>query len=238
MNPIVTRLLRYIVDQVRDRDAVPTRTRVAKLLYLIDVEYYRRYGQTLTELPWRFLHYGPYAVEVEQLLQSLDLYIDAEEVITRKGYRAFTYKAQQPETLDDLLSSPEQGMIDRIIDRWALESLYGLLDYVYFETEPMQAAARGNLLDFSQIVRIRVTEERTPLAKLSQEVLTNLRERLKAVRESKVSKRHYTPPLYDDIYFQAIEAMDMDEAGLSDFRFIKNLEISEEGESSIASQSD
>ena len=73
MNPVSVRVLRYIVDQIRERDAIPTRTKVAKLLYLVDVEYYRRHGRTLTELAWRFLHYGPYAVEIEPLLQSFDL---------------------------------------------------------------------------------------------------------------------------------------------------------------------
>jgi hypothetical protein len=236
MPPISTRVLRYIVDQIREQDAVPTRTKVAKLLYLVDVEYYRRHGRLLTDLSWRFLHYGPYAVELEPQFQSLDL--KEEEIRTQKGHRAFTYRVHEPESLDDLLESSDIRLIDRITEKWALESLYRLLDYVYFETEPMRDASRGELLDFSNIVREIPSGETSPEAALPQETLSKFKKTLKAIQESKVTPRHYTPPPYDDIYLQAVATMNLEETGLSSLHFMKNVGIPEKGEGSIAKQTD
>jgi len=234
--PITLKVLKYIVDQIRERDGIPTRTKVVKILYLTDVEYYRHHSSMLSQLPWKFLHYGPYTMEIEPLLQSISL--GEEETIVKNRYKVFTYKVEQPETLDDLLPFSDRIMIDKIIERWALESLYKLLDYVYFETEPMQSASRGELLDFSRITQEHFVIEKTPQSYLSREIISRLKEKFKAIRESKPPVRRYTPPPYDDIYFQAIATMNAGETELSALRFMKNVEIVEESEHIIAKQSE
>lgn len=236
MSVSILEVLRYIVDQIRERDGIPTRTKVVKLLYLVDVEYYRHHDSTLSQLPWKFLHYGPYTMEVEPLLQSISL--GEEETIVKNRYKVFTYKVEQPETLDDLLPFSERIMIDKIIERWALESLYKLLDCVYFETEPMQGASRGESLDFSRITHEHFVIGKTPQSCLSRERTSILKEKFKAIRESKPPIRRYTPPPYDDIYFQAIATMNYGETELSALRFMKNLEIVEGSENIIAKQSE
>jgi len=234
--PIILKVLKYVVDQIRERDGIPTRTRVVKFLYLIDVEYYRHHGSTLSQLPWKFLHYGPYTMEIEPLLQSFSL--DEKETIVKNHYKVFTYKVDHPETLDGILPFSDQTMIDRIIERWALESLNRLLDYVYFETEPMKGASRGELLDFSTITHEPLVIEKTPQAQLPGETINKFRKKFKAIHAGKTHARHYTPPPYDDIYFQAIETMNSEETGLSTLRFIRNLEIVEENAHIIANQSE
>jgi len=234
--PITLEVLKYIVDRIRERDGIPTRTKVVKILYLIDVEYYRRHGSTLSQLPWKFLHYGPYTMEIEPLLKSLSL--GEEEIVVKDRRRVFTYKVEQPETLDSLLSLPNRMMIEKIIERWALESLYKLLDYVYFETEPMQGAVRGELLDFSTITSEPLVIEETPQAQLPKETINRFKGKFKAIHASKAPARHYTPPPYDDIYFQAIATMNSGETGSSTLRFMKNVEIVEESEHIIAKQSE
>jgi hypothetical protein len=234
--PIILEVLKYIVDRIRERDGIPTRTKVVKILYLIDVEYHRRHGSTLSQLPWKFLHYGPYTMEIEPLFQSISL--GEEEIVVKDRHRVFTYKVEQPEALDSLLPFSDRMMIEKIIDRWALESLYKLLDYVYFETEPMQGAARGELLDFSTITREPLAIEETPQAHLPKETINRFREKFKAIHAGKAHAGHHTPPPYDDIYFQAIATMNSGETGPSTLRFMKNVEIVEESEHLIDKQSE
>jgi len=175
-------------------------------------------------------------MEIEPLLKSLSL--GEEEIIVQGRHRVFTYEVEQPETLANLLSLPDRLMVERIIERWALESLYKLLDYVYFATEPMQGAVRGELLDFSTITREPSVIEETPQAQLPNETINRFREKFKAIHARKAHAPHYTPPPYDDIYFQAIATMNSGETGASTLRFMRNVEIVEESEDIIAKQSE
>lgn len=49
---LVERLILYIVYRLQTMNAPISRTRLLCLLYLIDLEHYRRYGRTLTGLEW------------------------------------------------------------------------------------------------------------------------------------------------------------------------------------------
>jgi len=51
------------------------KTRLIKLLYLLDIENYKSYQRIFTELDWIFYKYGPYAFEIEKFL---DLWRDAD----------------------------------------------------------------------------------------------------------------------------------------------------------------
>src|ERR1035441_5186960 len=50
----------------------PLKTRLVKLVYLSEVEYFRQTGQRLTGLDWKFYHYGPYAPALSPLLGNPD----------------------------------------------------------------------------------------------------------------------------------------------------------------------
>jgi hypothetical protein len=43
------------------------------------------------------------------------------------------------------------GIIGDLVKKWGGADINRLLDYVYFETEPMENAHRGDILDFSTI---------------------------------------------------------------------------------------
>jgi len=54
--------------------APPGATRLVKLLYLADLEWRRQHGGApLAQLTWRFLHFGPYACELTDLLDGPDV---------------------------------------------------------------------------------------------------------------------------------------------------------------------
>jgi len=128
------------------------KTQLVKLLYLIEVEYYRVNGSRLTDLPWLFYHYGPYAFELQEILQEPEFAQTLWE--TKKGNQYTIMKvAEQSVSYGRYIKDTKTSLlIKKIVGQWASKPLEELLDYVYFETEPMQAIEkRGDLLDFTTI---------------------------------------------------------------------------------------
>lgn len=219
MNAAV-RLLLYVVQGLLDEEAYPSRTRIVKILYLIDVEYYRRHRQTLTGLKWICFKYGPYDLSFPRIFQKLD-FIDLEETeeATADGRKIFRYETVEEQDISDLVGYSDKAMIDAIIEKWALENLNALLNHAYFETEPMEGAEKGDILDFSKITARRyepiiLTRERM----LSGEEQRDRRRRLtearkrweERVHQSNLAMREAPPPL-DEPYFAVMRRLAKEE---------------------------
>lgn len=142
------------------------RTRLTKLLYLTELEYFRRTGRRLTSLDWKFHHFGPYA-------SALLPYIGDPDSLATDGFLAdMMTKLQGEVTPSDY---DLQSAVADVVHHWGAADLNTLLDYVYFETEPMQAARRGDSLDFSTVQR----ETPKPLSlQLDRKKIKELRNRL------------------------------------------------------------
>jgi hypothetical protein len=138
----------------------PLKTRLVKLLYLAEVEYHRRTGKRLTALDWRFHHFGPYAAALSDQLGNPNVDTLAWSIIPR----------QKIEDHD------AQIAIAEVVHEWGDADLNALLDYVYFETEPMQGSKRGETLDFSLVKplaaqrRVRVALDSKKLGQLRKDL--------------------------------------------------------------------
>jgi hypothetical protein len=152
--------------------APPAATRLVKLLYLADLEWRRRHaGEPLAQLTWRFLHFGPYATEVAALLGGPDV-----EICDLKGGKAARRLVFAPEDLEASRVPEEVSQLAaQLVKDWGDADLNMLLDHVYFETEPMEAARRGELLDFTCL---RPPPRPAPLP-VDQQKLAALRKRLR-----------------------------------------------------------
>ena len=204
-------LVNYVVRRVQEQEGTVNKTKLVKILYLIDLEYYRAFRQTLTGFDWTFYHYGPYAFEVEGILQGMPLGFDEDTVTTAKGRQAYVYRSSEgTDAFEAALKYSQKVVIDSVIDRWALDDLNTVLDYVYFETEPMEGAFRGQRLDFSRVeirpqqatVSIRHRTDPKLLRQLQDGYRGLLASRARSVRP------RVTPPPYDEVYFRAIRALD------------------------------
>ena len=225
--PDLKPLIGYIVDQVNEQGGSIGRTALTKLVYLVDVEHCRQYGKQATGLKWWFHHYGPYAAELQSEIQSLGLYAD-EEVFTGKagnrsvsGYRyrrAADWK-QIHSTFNSQYDAQVKRCVERVVEQWALDSLPTILDYVYFETEPMEDVKRGEYLDFSKIQMESPIPPKTVKIDFSDEFISEMRRRLKEQREMREKKnreaRKATEPRYDEVYFEACRIMAGEERGFT-----------------------
>jgi hypothetical protein len=208
-------LATYIINQIQERGGRPIKTQLMKLFYLLDLEFYRRHNCTVTQLSWTYYHHGPYAVEVDRILGNLPD-IDESDFVSRAGRKGYAYTSQfdVDESERQLISTfgyPVKHVLDHVLDRWGLEDLWPLLDYVYFETEPMQGARRGDILDFSKVSREEMAVPTVSRIELPRGKLTELRQRLAEARPKREGIRNPTPAPYDNVYFDALRIMDEDE---------------------------
>jgi len=139
-------LIREIYRQTElQRMPPPYVTRLVKLLYLADLEWRRTHkGEPIANLTWKFLRFGPYANELADLLGGPEL--EVTELEQGKDARRFTFGK---ETEKSGLPSEIVGLLNQLVKKWGDVQLNKLLDYVYFDTEPMENAKRYELLDFS-----------------------------------------------------------------------------------------
>jgi hypothetical protein len=141
----------FILEKAKDRDISIGRTRLIKILYLLDVEYFRQSQRKFSGINWIFYKYGPYAFEVEDLLRDID--IEEEEIVlsSKKTFKKYSG------VMDDepiALSIEVKSIIEKILESWGTADLNEFLEYIYFETEPMSAAKFKETLNFNSIKRI------------------------------------------------------------------------------------
>jgi hypothetical protein len=142
-DPDLRSLIGYLVARAEDRGISLHRTKLVKLLYLIDVERVRGGRAPLTGLEWTFSHHGPHAPEVAEALQAmLDTGLAMptwKESRLRRGAPAAPDGEEWP--------ASTKSTVDRVMDAFAALSVNELLDHVYFHTGPMRSAVRGAPLD-------------------------------------------------------------------------------------------
>src|SRR5438552_11067713 len=73
MNQHVKQLIPAMVSYINDHDGYVTKTKLLKLLYLFDVEFYRTHRRLFTGFGWKFFHLGPWAREFDPVLTELIL---------------------------------------------------------------------------------------------------------------------------------------------------------------------
>jgi len=149
----LTKLVQAILSRARERGGYVNKTKLVKYLYLFDVAAVRRRGHTLTGFAWIFFHYGPWTPEFEDLYKDLRT---SGTITIRPSDRAdfdteFLSAPVQVE-LDEIIDDPTlEFTLKHIIDEWADVRLGEMLDFVYFHTEPMLNASRGERLDFDTV---------------------------------------------------------------------------------------
>ena len=232
---LLRNLITYLVTELSDAEISFGKTKLVKLLYLTDAAYYRSYRTQLTGLSWIFHHYGPYAFGIDAALKSLRFGVPQEKADIGAGREAIVFRPprhlqarMQPEALYEA-----KPLIDRVLREWGRADLNELLDFVYFDTEPMANARRGEALDFSLIPEPaprRSREKKWEAPALSAAAQEKLRRFLAVERPAALLD---PPPRYDEAYWAAVARMDADEQrGLPDME----VALDAEARAAIAAQ--
>jgi hypothetical protein len=140
-------LIHEVYRQSKAKDVPPPFvTRIVKLIYLADLEWHRRHGAPLANIVWRFLHFGPYAYEFVPILGDPDMEVAEFEGKTARRFVFASSELGAPRVPGDV-----SAVIGDLVKIWGDADINRLLDHVYFETEPMENARRGDILNFSTI---------------------------------------------------------------------------------------
>jgi hypothetical protein len=209
-------LIKYIVCYATEREINLTTVRLVKFVYLADLYNARSFqGQTITEFPWAFVYYGPYCREV---MEEIDHAV-ISGIISRKtfeskyGDKDFAVFSCHDEHLDAI---KRLFPLSVILELQAAIKRYGddtaaLLDYVYFDTEPMIDARKGGLLDFSKARRIEigVPIEIKKLSKSDIEIAKKhiklLGEKFRKGRDNLRKDQDDIEQWKDNVYYQALD---------------------------------
>lgn len=209
----IEKLVGAVVTWVVGEGGYVTKTKLLKLLYLFDVEYYRAHRQTFTGFGWKFFHLGPWAAEFDPALGVL---VTSGTLLLQRSYTDFEtlfYKAAAPIDPSEPFSNVKDEYILRgILKMWGTRSTAEILDYVYFQTAPMEAGIRNAPLDFSVIQPERSSAySRSCSGKTKGEVqkLRTKFEAQQALRKAEQNQRFpFTPPKYDEEYLEAMAKLD------------------------------
>jgi hypothetical protein len=212
---LVSKLILFLVDQLQEKNAPISTIRLVKYLYLIDIEYFSKFKQTLTSIHWIRYHFGPYFFAWPDITRSLSIDLEPIEKTT-ESKRIVTYRVYDEQDISQVVSYPVESSINRIIDEWCYEDLDVLLAHVY-STAPMKSASFLQPLDFTtlQIAKPQPVRKITPSGlrvKLSAAQSDVIKKQLSAMRSHKVMDKLIDS--YDEFYFDAIQIMDLEDKSL------------------------
>lgn len=218
-----TDIIRYIVWYATENGIRLTTNRLVKFIYLADLYHARlKSGQTLTGFPWRFIYYGPYCGEAMQCIdqavheglickQTFDSYFGED-----KEYNLFTCKDEDAEKIEGSIHIGILGQIQKVILTFG-DDTPQLLDHVYFDTEPMTNAKKGDLLNFSKaerfepIKRVKLKKLSPDAIKLARQKIKQLSDKMNADMERLIKDKQETEKYRDDAYYKFLEMLDGEE---------------------------
>jgi hypothetical protein len=215
MNPKLKKLIPALIAQINDRGGYVTKTKLLKLLYLIDVEYFRVNRTIYTGLSWKFFHLGPWAAEFDPIVNDLVLSgIVLEKQSAKSEYETKFFSTDEHYGFAGLFDSlKEEAPVRNVLNTWSDKSTGEILDFVYFGTEPMEHGIRNTKLDFSTIPEDPIERYQRPSSGIDAKAMRKMKAAFKQQVEeihSRTVPTHFefTTPNYDQEFFQAIDALD------------------------------
>jgi hypothetical protein len=230
----IDQLLQFILltagqeDEYTDRWLSPIH--LIKYVYLADLANAKGHdGLTYTDLKWKFHHYGPWDNNCFQRIEPALSAIHAEKRIIESKYfeddrdRWYASDDRLYQQLHEDLPLTISGNIVKAVHKFGSDTK-SLLHYVYI-TRPMLIAAPGELLDFTKELEtakeVTATED-VPTCQLTarqmkkrKQLISDIKSKyrkkldeLKKERPLSQPPAEYTPPRYDDIYFQGLADLD------------------------------
>jgi hypothetical protein len=216
----VDQLLRFALgtasEQQSGRDALCV-THLVKLIYLADVAYAAAHeGQTLTDAPWRFHHFGPYAEDVVNEVRRSLARLGATQVTFGGGDERSAFRWHD----EDSLHAAERALpgVACVTVRRALRDfgtdLPRLLQAVY-TMPPIEGAAPGSRLDFQRAV-LPPVEPEAPAPERTTRQKKKFAERAAALRaklaEMERARAEHPPlkpqPRYDEVFTEGTAWLD------------------------------
>jgi hypothetical protein len=215
INDRLNDLLVAIVSYVTQHDGYITKTKLLKLVYLFDIEFYRTHGRTFSGFQWKYYHLGPWTREFDPLLDQLVVRGDlTEQIVERADYDTrFLHSAADANLKKPFDSYGDEAILKLLLDTWGPRTTGEILDFVYFRTEPMENGVRSEALDFSTVFPQAPQAYKRADSKKSPGEIKRLRREFSAKLAARQPSPafQFTEPKYDEEFHVAMEKLDSGE---------------------------
>lgn len=144
-------VLLYIVKNYPYGDDL-TKTRITKLVYLIDWEYTKKYGKQMTEISWYFDHYGPYVSDVLDEADE-DKTVSIQSTFSNFGTIKYIVRPKYDKELIHYegLDVSEIKVINEVFENTKMLSWNQFINYVY-DTPPIKESRKYSYLDLTKFI--------------------------------------------------------------------------------------
>lgn len=162
-------------------DSLP-KTKLLKLAYLTDLTFVRRFRKRIIDETWIYYLYGPYIARYDEILGEGPFEIIEVETEDETTAQLVTLEGFQSKNELELELSL---IIQKVVSEYGEMPLKELLNYIYFETEPMMNAKRrmeeldfGTVQDeaFYKVKELKISPED------EKEIRERFREKIKKIR--------------------------------------------------------
>lgn len=220
LNLVEKTILGILLLAKKDFGSCVLRTELVKYLYLVDVynaECSTDSKETWTGLEWKFYHYGPYSQAVAHAIDNLvknNLVLKNSNSEEEKEYSSYSlpdYK--EPASLKELgLDNYVTVGLRNAVKKYS-SSLPELLNYIYYETTPMQNVRSGDVLSFQNCVK-REFDKFKPItqnAPLNSKEFKDKKLKLKhSIASRNVVQANPFDGKFDEVYEQGLNLLDLD----------------------------
>ena len=209
----IEKLIAAIITWVVGEGSYVTKTKLLKLVYLFDVEYFRAHRQTFTGFGWKFFHLGPWAAEFDPTLDDL---VTKGTLLQQRSNNefetAFYRSAERIDPREPFSNVKDEYILRGVLKRWGTRSTGEILDYVYFQTAPMEAGIRNALLDFSVVQPEQPAAYTRSSSGKTKAEIQKLRTKFEAAQAQRKAGQNqpfaFTPPKYDEEYLNAMAKLE------------------------------
>jgi len=185
MDELIKKLIIRVWNDTRQAGIPCGQTRMTKLLYLIEWEYFAWTRQRLTSLNWIFWHYGPWASDLSNVLEKE--FAAPQEELKYRQFRKVHWSFPEFEYVDTKLKPVDlEGIVGRVIETFGSLPTEEIIEYVYFNTEPMKNAVRGEPLNFESTQK--PISPFNAFGALKPDVRKAIRERLRKATDMKAKE--------------------------------------------------
>ncbi len=213
----VLKLIQAICLRVQEDEETINKTKLLKLIYLIDLSHYKNHRTTISGFNWVFFEFGPWAQEFNEVFRMI---LDSPDFIVKKGgYLQGGYSVHCIDTgveFQDIgIGTLDSLEFRSIIDRWAHDDLNRLLNYVYFYTEPMADAKKYEKLDFEKVFTLSVIPAyKREKSSVNKRELAKVKEMflLSIAKEVNCRKSIEIKQVFDELYWNEIIKMEDDDS--------------------------
>jgi len=199
-------ILREFIKRLNENDVIFGEVKLTKLFYLLEIEYFRQNKERLTNFKWIYYKYGPYSFDLSNLLKKYPFIKDEYSYDLKKFYRRFTLDDLSETKIDELI----KALIFKIVKKWGLEDTNELLDYVYFETEPMIVAKKGVELDFATVKPVE--SQIFKKIKLDKKIIEELYKKISEKKQKFITKKNIKEnKSFKEFYSELLNTIDKKE---------------------------